>query len=144
MNVSVKGYHKVIVAIDIYSNYEPVINRALSFVKSPQDITLLYVVMPTIYFEPYALGVGVDIAADLQTKSQQRIEDIAKANNIPEGNAHSIVGNAADEIHNFANENQSDLIIIGTHGQKGVSLLLGSTANAVLHGVKCDVLAIRV
>jgi universal stress protein A len=36
------------------------------------------------------------------------------------------------------------LIVIGTHGQKGLQLLLGSTANAVLHGAGCDVLAVRI
>ncbi len=42
------------------------------------------------------------------------------------------------------NDIDFDLIIIGTHGQHGIALLLGSTANAVLHGVSCDVLAVRV
>ena len=37
-----------------------------------------------------------------------------------------------------------DLIVLGTHGQKGVQLLLGATANSVLHGSCCDVLAVRV
>jgi universal stress protein A len=54
------------------------------------------------------------------------------------------MGNPADEIHNMANEIQADLIVIGKHGQSGLKLLLGSTANAVLHGVNCDVLAVKV
>jgi len=37
-----------------------------------------------------------------------------------------------------------DLIVLGTHGQKGVQLLLGTTANSVLHGSNCDVLAVRI
>lgn len=36
-----------------------------------------------------------------------------------------------------------DLIAVGSHGRHGVGLLLGSTANAVLHGARCDVLAVR-
>ena len=38
----------------------------------------------------------------------------------------------------------ADLIIVGSHGRHGVSLILGSTANAILHGAQCDVLAVRV
>jgi universal stress protein A len=34
--------------------------------------------------------------------------------------------------------------VIGTHGQSGISLLLGSTASSVLHGSGCDVLAVRI
>lgn len=37
-----------------------------------------------------------------------------------------------------------DLIVVGSHGRHGLSLLLGSTANAVLHGAPCDVLAVRI
>ena len=36
-----------------------------------------------------------------------------------------------------------DLIVVGSHGRHGLALLLGSTADAVLHGARCDVLAVR-
>ena len=44
----------------------------------------------------------------------------------------------------LAEEQSVDLIIIGSHGRHGLALLLGSTANAVLHHAKIDVLAVRV
>ena len=44
----------------------------------------------------------------------------------------------------IAREKSIELVVIGTHGQKGLQLLLGSTANAVLHGAGCDVLSVRV
>lgn len=37
----------------------------------------------------------------------------------------------------------ADLIVVGSHGRHGLALLLGSTADAVLHGAHCDVLAVR-
>lgn len=43
-----------------------------------------------------------------------------------------------------ATEKNVDLIVVGSHGRHGLALLLGSTANAVLHGAPCDVLAIRI
>ena len=33
--------------------------------------------------------------------------------------------------------------MVGSHGRHGLALLLGSTANDVLHGAPCDVLAVR-
>jgi len=48
------------------------------------------------------------------------------------------------EIHTLANEIGADLIVVGSHGRHGLALLLGSTANGVLHGAPCDVLAVRV
>ncbi len=38
----------------------------------------------------------------------------------------------------------ADLIVLGTHGRHGLGLILGSTANGVLHGASCDVLAVRI
>ncbi|MFO1370965.1 MAG: universal stress protein [Candidatus Competibacteraceae bacterium] len=43
-----------------------------------------------------------------------------------------------------AKEHSVDLIVVGSHGRHGLALLLGSTANAVLHGAPCDVLAVRI
>ncbi len=44
----------------------------------------------------------------------------------------------------FAKQDNIDLIVVGSHGRHGLALLLGSTANGVLHGANCDVLAVRV
>ncbi|MCZ6869325.1 MAG: universal stress protein, partial [Gammaproteobacteria bacterium] len=57
---------------------------------------------------------------------------------------HVCVGNPASEIHRLSEAEGVDLVVMGTHGRHGLGLLLGSTANAVLHGVKCDVLAVRI
>jgi universal stress protein A len=47
-------------------------------------------------------------------------------------------------ILSVAQEHTIDLIVVGSHGRHGLALLLGSTANAVLHGAPCDVLAVRI
>lgn len=47
-------------------------------------------------------------------------------------------------ILKIAEEQNADLIVVGSHGRHGLALLLGSTANAVLHGAPCDVLAVRI
>ena len=144
MKVEVKPYQKAIVAVDIYTSYEPVLKRALGLVDNQENLHLAYVTMPHAYFEPYAVDVGRDFVGELQVKSEKRLQDIAKAHGVPEQNVHSLIGNAADEIHDLAEVTGADVIVIGTHGQSGLKLLLGSTANAVLHGAKCDVLAVRV
>ena len=48
----------------------------------------------------------------------------------------------AQKIVEVAAEQHCDLIIVGSHGRHGLALLLGSTANDVLHGAPCDVLAV--
>ncbi len=59
-------------------------------------------------------------------------------------NQHLIFGRPESEIHRIAEEQGADLIVVGSHGRHGLALLLGSTANGVLHGASCDVLAVRV
>jgi len=54
------------------------------------------------------------------------------------------VGSPKREILNYARDNHCDLIVIGAHGRHGIATLLGSTANAVLHGTQCDVMCVRI
>jgi len=49
-----------------------------------------------------------------------------------------------DAIIRCAEQDSVDLIVIGSHGRHGVQLLLGATANGVLHHATCDVLAVRI
>ena len=55
-----------------------------------------------------------------------------------------MLGAPATEVRAKAQELGSDLIVIGSHGRSGWKLLLGSTANKVLHGSHCDILTVHV
>ncbi len=49
-----------------------------------------------------------------------------------------------DEILNFADKENIDLIIIGTHGRKGLDrFIFGSTAEKVVRYASCPVLTVR-
>lgn len=144
MKVETPEYKNILVALDPYSSYQPIIQRALKLAPSANNLKLVHVTLPYAYFEPYSLEIGQDFVSDMLDKSKKQLLEIAVANNIPAENVHALLGNAADEIHQMAEDNNVDLIVIGTHGQSGLKLLLGSTANSVLHGAKCDVLAVRV
>ncbi|QQS53576.1 MAG: universal stress protein [Candidatus Competibacteraceae bacterium] len=63
-----------------------------------------------------------------------------------EGAAQWVVSapSTKEGILDAAREHDVDLIVVGSHGRHGLALLLGSTANAVLHGAPCDVLAVRI
>jgi nucleotide-binding universal stress UspA family protein len=51
---------------------------------------------------------------------------------------------AADEILRFVREHGHDLLVVGTHGRRGVQrLLLGSVAERVVREAPCAVLVIR-
>jgi universal stress protein A len=57
---------------------------------------------------------------------------------------HLLVGNPADEIVRFAEEQAVDLIVLGSHGRTGAArLLMGSVAEAVVRKATCPVLTIK-
>ena len=64
--------------------------------------------------------------------------------NVPPEHQFLIFGRPEAEIHRVAEEQNVDVIVVGSHGRHGLALLLGSTANGVLHGATTDVLAVRV
>jgi universal stress protein A len=139
-----ESYQRILVAIDIYSEYDQVLKRALSLVKNASQLSIVFVTMPTTYFQPYISGLGGDYVADIHKQAKIHLGDIAKKNEIPNNQIFLPIGYAAEEIRTLANEINTDLIVIGTHGRSGLKLLLGSTANSVLHGAKQDVLAVRI
>lgn len=55
-----------------------------------------------------------------------------------------VTGYAAEEILTAAVEERADMIIMGTHGRKGIDrILFGSVAEKVVKSAKCPVLTIR-
>ena len=53
-------------------------------------------------------------------------------------------GTPYEELARFAEENKVDLIVIGTHGRKGLDrMLFGSTAEQVVRHAPCPVLTVR-
>ncbi|MBR9912665.1 MAG: universal stress protein [Gammaproteobacteria bacterium] len=140
------NYTHILVGVDLSDEANHVIQRANALAAaSKAKLSIVHVV------EPLTFAYGGDIPVDLteiqdqlQTKAVEQLRSMAKANNISSENQHVVTGQPVSEIHALADELNVDLVIVGSHGRKGLALLLGSTANGVLHGAKCDVLAVRV
>jgi nucleotide-binding universal stress UspA family protein len=57
---------------------------------------------------------------------------------------HLEVGDPRDVIDRVAEETRADLIVMGTHGRRGLRrVLLGSVAEAVVRSAPCPVLIVR-
>ncbi|MFQ3186685.1 MAG: universal stress protein A [Marinomonas primoryensis] len=85
-----------------------------------------------------------DIQAQLQETAKERISILEAQLDISVQESCITQGGIESEIHRIAEEKKVDLIVVGSHGRHGLALLLGSTANGVLHGAPCDVLAVKV
>ncbi len=143
------AYSKILLALDFHGDNEELIEKGQDIAKSNgAELFLIHV------NEPLAIAYAADgmnwsdqvvsLEASLRKEAQKKMGEVAKQLGVGADNCIVKEGKPSLEIHRAVEENGIDLIVMGTHGQSGLQLLLGSTANSVLHGVSCDVLAIRV
>jgi universal stress protein A len=142
-------YSKIVVAVDLSNESAAIIEKALEVGSQGAEVHLVYVQEPmdSVYLGVVPYGpvfVGMDqVEGRLKNELEDNLRELGERFGIPGERQHFLSGVPAREIHRFVDENDIGLVVLGTHGQKGVQLLLGSTANSVLHGASCDVLAVR-
>jgi len=141
------SYKQILLAVDLSVEAEQVIERASVLARQGEpQVTLMHVVEPVVTESSYDLITT--LPADLETTRQAQAQDFLQgkldASSLGSASLRVESGSIKAEILRVAEEIGADLIMLGTHGRHGVGLLLGSTANSVLHGTPCDVLAVRI
>ena len=142
-------YQKILLAIDFFEGNAGVVQRAVDMAK--RYAAELYVIHVN---EPATPAYGADLVTwgsqvfeineQVRAYKKKRLTELAGELGLDEQHTALAEGRPAQCIHQFCDEQNIDLIVMGTHGQHGLALLLGSTANSVLHGSSCDVLAVRI
>lgn len=140
-------YKNLLVAVDLSDESSKVIKRAQKLAGGDcRKLSLIHVVEPIAAAYPidaYAINISKMQEESMQIAAD-RLADLGKEFAISSEHQHTMVGSAATEIRAKAEEIGADLIVIGSHGRSGWKLLLGSTANKVLHGSLCDILTVHV
>jgi len=140
-------YQQILVAIDVSDEARQVIERAREMAKKNRaELCLLHVVEPVMTENSYDLitSIPVDVQDTLNNQAKEFLQRMQDAFSLSSTPLRVEIGSVKGEILRVAEEIKADLIIVGTHGRHGVGMLLGSTANSVLHGTPCDVLAVRI
>lgn len=140
------SFKRILMAVDLSEESDQLIDKSCEIAeRNDAELSLIHVI------EPLSFAYGGDVPMDLTTIQEQldeharsKLDQFAARLRYPVKNKFIVSGHTESEIHHIAEEQDIDLIIVGSHGRHGLSLLLGSTANGVLHGAHCDVLAIRV
>ena len=146
MNHASSMYRHILVGLDLTDETPQVLLKAIQMARTYNaQVSVAHVL------EPIAFAYGGDMPLDIsevQTqqvhRAEQELQKLLKNVDYPIAQEHVLVGQPASELHYLAEQQDVDLIIIGSHGRKGFALLLGSTPNSVLHGATCDVLAVYV
>ena len=144
------AYRNVLAAVDTTDEAGEVLKAAREMADDKKStISVVTVLRPMADFYVNLFSILEDNASiGIEDKAVEQatawLSDLAKRNGIDASAVNVIIGTPAVEIRRMAEKLDADLIVLGTHGRHGLGLMLGSTANAVLHGAQCNVLAVKV
>lgn len=144
-------YEKILVAVDGSPTSLRGLDEAIRLARVTRGrLMLVHVVnelviaaeyVPTVYYEPMLVPLreaGVKVLE--QAASVARRADVPCEQKLVE----TLGGRAADEIVKQATQWAADLIVLGTHGRRGLKrLVMGSDAELVLRQSPVPVLMIR-
>lgn len=140
-------YKHILLGIDLHPECDT------SAAKKAVDLAKLYnaklsIVHAVEHINSYGIGQAypgiMDVEEEILKSATQELKTVADAMGIPSSQQFVELGSPKSVLLHKADELKADLIILGSHGRHGFSLLLGSTANAILHNARCDVLAVRI
>jgi nucleotide-binding universal stress UspA family protein len=138
-----KPYRKILLAIDGSENAKSAACSGIEIAKSTgAEVYAVYVagisccspIMP----ESYDWEIGKE-----GSEAVAEIEEMGKEARVPV-NPVLLQGYPAQEILNFAEQNDIDMIVMGTQGKTGVDrFLLGGVTEKIVRHAKAEVLVVR-
>lgn len=140
-------YKNILIAVDLHPSCdERIIQRAVELSKTYHaNLSILHSVEHiNAYGAAQAYDVIAGVEQQLAESAKITLSALAEKYGIPSERQIIEIGPPKWIILEQAKKLNVDLIVIGSHGRHGIRLLLGSTANAVLHHAECDILTIRV
>ncbi|WP_411963405.1 universal stress protein [Haloferax sp. YSMS24] len=138
-------YSEILVPTDGSKAAERAINHALDIAKTyGARVHALYVVDTSIYT---SLDAGADVVIDALERegevATRHVRDAAEEAGV-EIDSEVVTGTAYRSIHDYIENHDIDLVVMGTHGRTGLShYLLGSVTERVVRTSPVPVLTVR-
>ena len=139
-------YTHILLAADFNQESDLVVKRAKALAGTfGAKLSLVHVLEPIsiAYGGEFPVDLG-DLHKELEKQAQTQLAALGDQLGVAAESRYLEVGITEKEILRVAKAHGVDLIVMGSHGRHGLALLLGSTANGVLHHADIDVLAVRV
>ncbi len=136
---------KVIIPVDFTSTMDKVVEYATSIADQlKSEIVFFHVINDFKGYDMMLVHPSFEpIKKDLENATKERMADLVKDHEGREQpvSGKVVFGEAGEEIVNFAKDQKADMVIIGTHGTKGLErILMGSTAEYVVKKAPCPIL----
>lgn len=144
---------KVLLAVDGSKYSDAAVQAVASQIhKEKAEVLVLQVVEPRIFSTPPQMAAGyepelAEIMKEQFKQAEQTVGRAAASLKTAGFNAETRVVEAETRtgILDLAGEWHADLIVLGSHGRKGLQrFMLGSVAESVARGAYCSVLIVRV
>lgn len=107
------------------------------------ELILVHVVEPIPAYAYPGFAGFAEVEVSIREQAEKELNALAERLGVEQKNRLIEFGSTKNEVLRVAQEHNVDLIVTGSHGKHGLALLLGSTANAILHSAECDVLIVR-
>ena len=140
-------YRNIVIATDGSENNQRAVSYGIEIAKlSGATVHALYVV-DTTSFSSIPMDAGWEAMYEaLRREGEKAINEVKKRGEVSGVEVREVLleGHPSNEITDFAENNNADLIVVGTLGKTGLDrFLMGSVAEKVVRGSKVPVLVVR-
>lgn len=135
--------HSVVVPVDYSDESLQAVDLALSFVDDPTHLHVIHVLPYLVPTEPGVIWSTIDDVgrADHARDALRKQLSDAKYQGL---DIQIQFGDPGQQIAEFAQQEEANLIVLPSHGRKGLNrLLIGSVAERVVRLAHCPVLVLR-
>ncbi|MDD6088699.1 MAG: universal stress protein [Desulfovibrionaceae bacterium] len=143
-----RSVKKIICAVDLSDQSRKVAEYANMMAKlTGADLLVVYAAPTLTQYTGFHVPPNTidNFVGEIVSGAERSMQDFVAENfNEIKATGKVVVGYAAEEILNMAEEEEADMIIMGTRGRKGLDrILFGSVAEKVVKNASCPVLTIR-
>lgn len=143
-----KDIKKILCAVDLSDHSRDVAAYAVMLAKNMGASIIVVYTAPSLsqyvgfHVPPNTIE---NFVGEIVTGAEKSMEAFVNENfEGVEAHGQVLIGYAAEEIINRAHEEQVDIIVMGTHGRKGIDrILFGSVAEKVVKNADMPVLTVR-
>lgn len=139
-------YHKLLCLLGQGQNAERVLRRAIQARDHFQaELYLLSVVefVPVSGAEDAMLATPLVVADEMQEQARRHMEQAAAQAGVPPDHRRVVQGSLMREAGQCVQDWDIDLIVLGKHERHGMACWFNHSEDDVLHGSRCDLLAVH-
>ncbi|NKF23587.1 universal stress protein [Solimonas marina] len=141
----------IVLAVDVMAegSADALVEQAMAFAYAVDaELHLAYAFQAVPVLDPAGqmavAAISEEIYDGIYQVHHDRFEAFADAHSVPADRRHFLVGAAAPSLFDYADRNHADVIVMGSSDRNlAERLLLGSTAEAILGRVGCDLLVVK-